>query len=156
MVRIFEEPYAPSKSYRPTGVIRSRAGFPVFTCVAKVQFSNVPVRGCRATGVQAHLSCRSMSSHVERGTPGPSPFMGRLTVRQAVGGLGREAYKKRMPCCNGGDTGCNIPGSVRRLTFGWCLVTRTQRGSVVWGKAIDGLRAGAPPGFGYADCLVVS
>ena len=59
-----------------------------------------------------------------------------------------------MPSCNGRDTGCNIPGSVRRLTFGWCLVTRVQRESVQWRKAKDGLRADAPSGFGYADVTV--
>jgi len=51
---------------------------------------------------------------------------GRLTARRAGGGLDWEAERaaqalapreKRMPDCNGRDTGCNIPGSVRRLTF---------------------------------------
>ncbi len=69
---------------------------------------------------------------------------------------GSRSLKKRMLRCNGRDTEGNIPGSVRRLTSGWCFTTRTQRESVQRGKAKDGLRDGAPSGFGYADCLLVS
>ena len=60
MVRVLEEPHASSTSYisyRPTGVNRSMACFPVFACVVRLQVSNVPARDCRTTGVQAHLSC---------------------------------------------------------------------------------------------------
>ena len=79
-----------------------------------------------------------MSNHAERGTPVPSP-PGQANRKASCWRSGSRRLRKRMPCCNGGDTEWNILGSVRRLTSGGCLVTRARMESVKTGKAIDGL-----------------
>jgi hypothetical protein len=57
MVKLVEEPHAPSVSDRPTGANRSKACFYVFACMVRLQISNVSVRDCLTIGVQVHLSC---------------------------------------------------------------------------------------------------
>ena len=41
----------------------------------------------------------------EQGKPVALPFYGKSTERKAVGAAGRGMQKKRMPSCNGADTG---------------------------------------------------
>ena len=155
MVKLAEEPHAPSVSDRPTGDNRSKACFSVFACVVGLQVFNVPVTGLQDYRRPGPPKLSIKSSHVERGTLVPPPS-GQANRKASCWRSRSRSFRKRRPCCNGGDTGCDIPGPVRRLTFGWCLVTRPQIESVQWRKANDGFRADAPPGFGYADCLLVS
>ena len=122
MVKLTEEPHAPSVSDRPTGDNRSKACFSVFACVVRLQVSNVPVRVCLTIGVQAPPKLSIKSSHLERGTPVPPPF-GQANRKASCWRSGSRSLRKRTPGCNGRDTGCDIPGSVRWLTFGWCFVT---------------------------------
>lgn len=56
-----------------------------------------------------------------------SPYlrpMGRPTARKAVGGVGKGGRRKRMPGCNGRDTGWNIARHESEQTSDWSLITR--------------------------------
>ncbi|NQY37936.1 MAG: hypothetical protein HRT37_23910 [Alteromonadaceae bacterium] len=45
-------------------------------------------------------------------------------VRQANGGAGLGGRKKRMPCCNGADTGFNVTRHESEPTFDWSFFAR--------------------------------
>src|ERR1700722_11389512 len=49
---------------------------------------------------------------------------GQQTARPAHGGAGTGTRKKRMPGCNGRDTGCNITRRESGQTSSWSLLTR--------------------------------
>jgi hypothetical protein len=60
--------------------------------------------------------------YAERGNPVSSPEAIRAgaTVRYAVGDAELRGRKKRMPLCNGADTGFKVTRPERELTSIWC------------------------------------
>jgi len=60
--------------------------------------------------------------YAERGNPVSSPGAIRAgaTVRHAVGDAELRGWKKRMPFCNGADTGFKVTRPERELTSIWC------------------------------------
>ena len=56
----------------------------------RLQPSNLAARNCSTAGVQSTPKLLDMINYVERGNP-VLRLLGRLTVRQAVGGLGCDA-----------------------------------------------------------------
>jgi hypothetical protein len=75
---------------------------------------------------------------VERGNPiSPPEYSGRLTERQIVGGVGVGFGKKRMPACNGLDTGSKFARLEREQTSHWCPITRNMIELPLMRKAID-------------------
>lgn len=60
--------------------------------------------------------------YAERGKPVSSPGAIRAgaTVRHAVGDAELRGWKKRMPFCNGADTGFKVTRPERELTSIWC------------------------------------
>lgn len=46
------------------------------------------------------------------------------TVRRTEGYAGKRSWRKRMPVCNGSDTGCDITRPKREQTSGRCLIAR--------------------------------
>ena len=60
--------------------------------------------------------------YAERGNPVSSPEAIRAgaTVRHAVGDAELRGWKKRMPFCNGADTGFKVTRPERELTSIWC------------------------------------
>src|SRR3990172_3233660 len=109
MVRRIEGPHASSSAFRPTGAKRSKACFPVFACVAKMQVSNIPARGLeshRRPGPTYFVrsDCEERGKAVS--PPGATP--GKPTVRQAQGGTARRSRKKQTPLGNREDRACNM------------------------------------------------
>lgn len=49
---------------------------------------------------------------------------GQQTARNAYGCVGLRYRKKRMQCCNGIDTGLNVPRHESEPTSGWSFVAR--------------------------------
>jgi hypothetical protein len=71
--------------------------------------SNVSVRAWLTIGVQPHLSCRSMSSHVERGTPAPSPS-GQANRKASLFEVWVEKpIRSECPAVMGGIPGATFP-----------------------------------------------
>jgi len=62
----------------------------------------------------------------ERGKPVYPPVEAQAgeTARHAFGYAGKRSWRKRMPVCNGSDTGCNITRPEREQTSGRCLIAR--------------------------------
>jgi hypothetical protein len=60
----------------------------------------------------------------ERGNPVSLLARGQQIARSAYGGAGLGCRKKRMPCCNGGDTGCNITRHESEPTSDWSYIAR--------------------------------
>jgi hypothetical protein len=60
--------------------------------------------------------------YAERGNPVSSPgaILASATVRHAVGDAELRGWKKRMPFCNGADTGFKVTRPERELTSIWC------------------------------------
>jgi hypothetical protein len=60
--------------------------------------------------------------YAKRGNPVSSPEAVRAgaTVRHAVGDAELRGWKKRMPFCNGADTGFKVTRPERELTSIWC------------------------------------
>jgi len=60
--------------------------------------------------------------YAERGNPVSSPGVIRAgaTVRHAAGDAELRGWKKRMPFCNGADTGFKVTRPERELTSIWC------------------------------------
>ena len=77
-------------------------------CTSRRRAISLPVRDCRATGVQAHLRClgRAIMRNVAPRCLRPG---GRLTVRQAVGSLGGEALRREGPAVLVGIPGATFP-----------------------------------------------
>lgn len=57
---------------------------------------------------------------------------GQQAARPAHGGAGTGSGKKRMPGCNGRDTGCNITRRESGQTSSWSLLTREFAESSIW------------------------
>ncbi|TLM73390.1 hypothetical protein FDY93_19055 [Microbulbifer harenosus] len=73
---------------------------------------------------------------------------GKRAVRRADCGAGVGDWKKRMPRCNGADTGSNFARRESEQTSSWCLIAREAGEPILWGKANDGVRGA--PGNGQA------
>src|ERR1700737_1843657 len=68
-------------------------------------------------------------------TPYSSPSGDSRPQGSAYGGAGVGYRKKRMPCCNGADTGFNVTCRESGPTSDWWHVARKLREPLVWGKA---------------------
>lgn len=90
--------------------------------------------------------------YAERGNPVSSPGAIRAgaTARHAVGDAELRGWKKRMPFCNGADTGFKVTRPEREQTSIWCPAARTLGESRKEGMQMtlsqDG---GAPSAFGH-------
>jgi hypothetical protein len=61
-----------------------------------------------------------------------------------------------MPCCNGRDTGRDIPGSVRRLTFTGSLFVRKMKESVESRESNGRLRLATPSCGALCVCSTIA
>ena len=124
----------------------------------RLQVANVPARNCRTTGVQDTPKSFSGSfmRNVETRLLRPS---GQANRKASCWRAGLRCLKKAKAfAVMARDTGCDIPGSARRLIFGRCLSTRKQNESVLERNANDDTvySIGAPFGFGHTDSLLLS
>jgi hypothetical protein len=78
----------------------------------------VLLRGCSVVGIRS--GPKSVKKQYVSRNVGTSylrhSYYGRQTVRHVVGGAGLRCRKKRMPFCNGMDTGLNVTRLERELT----------------------------------------
>lgn len=74
----------------------------------------------------------------EQGKPVALPFYGKSTERKAVGVAGRGMQKKRMPSCNGADTGCDITRRESEQTSARSFMARELDQSMNAGKQMTG------------------
>jgi hypothetical protein len=66
----------------------------------------------------------NITRQAERGNPVSLPLRGQPVARQTYGGAGLGYWKKRMPRCNGSDTGCNITRHESEPTSNWSYIAR--------------------------------
>jgi hypothetical protein len=78
-----------------------------------------------------------VTRQAERGNPVSPPAGGQFAARQTYGGAGLGCWKKRMPGCNGSDTGCNITRHESEPTSNWSYIARESVEPCSWGKAND-------------------
>ena len=98
--------------------------------VVRMQVANVPARNFSTTGVQGTPKSftGSFMRNVETRLLRP---LGQANRKASYWRAGLRCLKKANALAvMARDTGCDIPGSVRRLIFGRCLITRTQDESV--------------------------
>jgi len=69
-----------------------------------------------------HLTRRTLQA--ERGNPVSLPQGDSMPQGIAYGGAGTGGWKKRMPCCNGMDTGLNVTRHEREPTSDWSYIAR--------------------------------
>ncbi len=126
--------------------------------VVRLQVANVPARNCNTTGVQG--APKSFTGSFMRNVePRLLRPLGQANRKASCGRAGLRCLKKANAfAVMAKDTGCDIPGSERRLIFGRCLSTRKQNESVEERNANDDTvySIGAPFGFGHTDSLLLS
>ena len=93
-------------------------------------------------------------------TPYRSPSGDSRPQGFANGGAGVGYWKKRMPCCNGADTGFNVTRRESGPTSDWWYVARKLVEPLVWGECKWTLHSAcAPPTLSqdmYNGCGCVS
>lgn len=63
------------------------------------------------------------------------PNRGKLTVSEAYGGAGVGSWRKRMPLCNGADTGSEFARRESEQTSKGCLIARKYMGTALNGES---------------------
>jgi hypothetical protein len=102
-------------------------------------------RDCRTSDTGSTAAGRQSGPKVfavryaERGNPIPSPSLGRLTVRHAVGGMGRDDGKSQghpvMGWIRVENLRLDITRRARELTFIGCFFARKRAEPILGGKA---------------------
>lgn len=91
---------------------------------------SLPLRGRKVFPVESrHLTLRTSLSGTWKPRIAPG-LPGQLIAKSAYGDAGLGCRKKRMPLCNGADTGCNIPQRESEPTSGGSFIVREFDGTI--------------------------